>query len=332
MKISRILTVVFALVLLFFFFRGVQLGETLDAIATASPPLILLAVLIGISEYPFRALRWHYLLAPVKKISWVELLKPLLLSFAAGNITATGLGSFPRVIPIIKKYDVDRDFALGTVGAEIILDTGAVVIGAFAVSMLSPVPSSVRTVGIIFAAVLFCVVFFTFRYFRRIATTDYFLNGARSIPADVNGFARIRMQLLSYLRDMILGLVLSLSKPSVLLRVLPLTLLIWLLEATMFYTVTVALGAGVGYLGGATTMVSTHIIIGLPSAPGFIGTLEMASSVALMALGVRRPLANAFALVMHAIIIIPSTAIGLFFWWKEKVPVDIVQIKNELGY
>jgi len=51
-----------------------------------------------------------------------------------------------------------------------------------------------------------------------------------------------------------------------------------------------------------------------------------------MALGVRRPLANAFALVMHAIIIIPSTAIGLFFWWKEKVPVDIVQIKNELGY
>jgi glycosyltransferase 2 family protein len=332
LKISRVVTIVIALALLFFFFRGVQLGDTLHAIATASPQLIMLAVLIGVCEYPFRALRWHYLLSPVKKIGWTELLKPMLLSFAAGNITATGLGSFPRVIPIIKKYDVDRDFALGSVGAEIILDTAAVVAGAFIVSMLSPVPSSVRIGGIAFAAVLFVVVFFTFRYFKRMATTEYFLSGVRSVPDEVKGFARFKMQILGYLRDVITGLVLSLSNPYVLLRVLPLTILIWILEASMFYTVTAALGVGVSYLGGATTMVSTHIIIGMPSAPGFIGTLEMASSVALIALGVRRPLANAFALVMHAIIIIPSTMIGLYFWWKEKVPVDIVQIKNELGY
>jgi uncharacterized membrane protein YbhN (UPF0104 family) len=49
----------------------------------------------------------------------------------------------------------------------------------------------------------------------------------------------------------------------------------------------------------------------MPSTPGHVGTLELAAVGALMLLGVGREQALAFALLYHAMQVIPVTLIGL---------------------
>jgi hypothetical protein len=53
------------------------------------------------------------------------------------------------------------------------------------------------------------------------------------------------------------------------------------------------------------------VAILIPSTPGYIGALEIGALVALDLLGVPRPLGVAFALLYHAMQVVPLVLVGL---------------------
>lgn len=330
--ILRAVSAIVALVLLYFAFRNISFLAVLEAIASSSPWLLLLGLVSGLSEFIVRAVRWRYLLSPMRLVGYYKLIRATLVGFAAGNITANAIGSFPRILPIVRDCGVDRDFALGTVAAEIALDVAAIALGAVLLSLFSPVSPTVRIAGIIFAVVLAVAIASLSLFFRRSATAKHFAESGRTVPGDVKGLRRVYLQALIFLRDIVTGMLLSLRDTGVLLRVLPLTALVWVLEATQFYFVALGLHLELTYLEAATVMISMHIVIGLPSVPGFIGTLDAAIAAASRLLGVPAALSNAYAVVIHFYFIVPSTLLGLFFWWREKVPLDITEMKKQLNY
>ncbi|MCL5256213.1 MAG: flippase-like domain-containing protein, partial [Chloroflexi bacterium] len=230
----RTISVIVAIVLLYFAFRNISFLAVIQAISQSSPWLLLLGLLAGMSEFLVRALRWRYLLSPMRTLSYYKLMKATLIGFAAGNITANAIGSFPRITPLVRDCDVDRDFALGTIGAEIALDLSAIILGALLVSLVSPVSYIVKIGAIGFAAALALAITVLLLFFRRSADVNHFVAGKRVVPDDVKGLRRATLQLLVFARDIVSGMVLSLRHRGVLFRVVPLTIIVWALEKICF--------------------------------------------------------------------------------------------------
>ena len=88
-----------------------------------------------------------------------------------------------------------------------------------------------------------------------------------------------------------------------------LSVLAWALDGVTYWAVAQSLGidltpAGAMFVAGITVLGTA-----IPSAPGYIGTFELAASAAARALGVAPEPALAFALLVHALTVLPL-AIG----------------------
>jgi hypothetical protein len=89
-----------------------------------------------------------------------------------------------------------------------------------------------------------------------------------------------------------------------------LTVVIWLIDTAICWLVVWSLGyeiapaaalliLGVGALGTA-----------IPSAPGYIGTYELAVSAAARAVGLAAPVALSLAIVLHTVTLLPAVLAG----------------------
>ena len=65
-------------------------------------------------------------------------------------------------------------------------------------------------------------------------------------------------------------------------------------------------------LAGLLVVVATNLVLILPSSPGALGVFEAATVVALKAFGVDDSLALSYALVLHALNLLPYIAAGAF--------------------
>jgi hypothetical protein len=85
----------------------------------------------------------------------------------------------------------------------------------------------------------------------------------------------------------------------------------WMLDATTFWLVAQSIEAPVSpaaaYLIGAVTVLGTA----LPSAPGYVGTFELAAATTAQALGVAVSPALALAVLAHAITVLPIAVAGV---------------------
>jgi uncharacterized protein (TIRG00374 family) len=86
---------------------------------------------------------------------------------------------------------------------------------------------------------------------------------------------------------------------------------IWTLEAGIYWLASESLG--VGLVPAAALLVAAVTILGtaIPSAPGYVGTFELAASTVARALGVEPSTALAYAILIHALTAIPLALGGV---------------------
>jgi uncharacterized membrane protein YbhN (UPF0104 family) len=76
----------------------------------------------------------------------------------------------------------------------------------------------------------------------------------------------------------------------------------------------------------------TSAIVSVPSAPGYVGTYHAATIGILVFLGLELSLAQALAVIMHAVGFISLTAFGLVFFLKYQINVrDTAELYAEKG-
>lgn len=104
-----------------------------------------------------------------------------------------------------------------------------------------------------------------------------------------------------------------LRHPARFVAVLWWALLHWLVQATAFYIMFLAVGIDAPF--SAALFVQGLIVIGvaLPSTPGFFGFFEAAALASLTLYGVSDSLAIAWAVSYHVLSLIPITLIGLYY-------------------
>jgi uncharacterized membrane protein YbhN (UPF0104 family) len=89
------------------------------------------------------------------------------------------------------------------------------------------------------------------------------------------------------------------------------SLVVWLLEGTIFWLVATSLGLSIGIVEGVFLAVLSALAALIPAAPGYLGTFDAALIFGLKALGVAGGAAVGFALTMRFVLFVPITVVGL---------------------
>jgi uncharacterized membrane protein YbhN (UPF0104 family) len=127
---------------------------------------------------------------------------------------------------------------------------------------------------------------------------------------------KVRTPVLNFLSRILAGLA-SLKNPKIILVACLLSLPIWLTEAAVFIVLAYSFDIQDVFghwLNLGSSMVLTTVISNLgstiPSTAGGVGPFEFFVQSTLVFFGVRAALASAFALIVHAILLVPETVVG----------------------
>ena len=238
-------------------------------------------------------------------------LKALLLAFAGNTLLPLRIGELLRVDYLARHGDLPRPAVLAVAVTERLLD--ALILLALFLAALPLVAFDIPTkaalptlIAILAVAALGLVLAASFPApFVRLGRGLAGLLGRR-----VGGWVGDRIE------DFVRGFS-PLSSPLPVLGAVLSTLGYWLASAgsmslwILAFDLELPLAAplviiGFGAFGTA-----------LPSSPGFVGTYDYFTVLALTLLGVERTLATSFALVGHAVGIVPSTLVALALLYPE---------------
>jgi uncharacterized protein (TIRG00374 family) len=114
--------------LLWWFLRGVSLDGVTGAIRRASFPHVAAAMLVSLTGFAFRIVRWRYLLAPLKWTRLRSLAAAVFVGWALSAILPGRVGEVARAVLLRHREGMRASAAFGTIVLERLLDVFAILI------------------------------------------------------------------------------------------------------------------------------------------------------------------------------------------------------------
>jgi hypothetical protein len=292
---SAVSIVALALVL-----RSVDLERTVDVLRSAAPAWIVVAAVFIAVDVLVRAVRWRRLLVPIRSVGFRPMLGYLLVGYLANNVLPARLGELVRSHYLGDREGISRTTTLGTVVVERVVDTAVVVaIAAVAILVLNVrgVVTDAVTVGVAIVALLVVAL--------AVGIAAHRLPGSEAVALRAARWPRVG-ELATKLRD---GLAVA-GRPRTLVEALVLSAVAW--GATLLAFAAAGQAVGLELRIGEAALLSSGVALAsaIPSGPGYLGTYELAAVKIAEALGVPVDPAFAMALLVHASILIVTSAGG----------------------
>jgi uncharacterized protein (TIRG00374 family) len=281
--------------------QSVDLGRTLEVLGAATPAWIAVVVGFICLDILLRAVRWQRLLAPIRDVRFRPVLSYLLVGYLANNVLPARLGELVRSHYLGDREGLSRTTALGTVVVERIVDTAVVVaIAAFAILVLNVrgVVTSAVAIGAAIVALLVVLL--------AIGVAAHRLPGASVAAAWIEQWPRVGRAA----RRLRGGLAVA-GRPRTLIEALVLSAAAW--GATLLAFAAAGQAVGIELRIGEAALLSSGVALAsaIPSGPAYLGTYELAAVKVAEALGLPAEPAFAIALLVHATILVVTSAGGL---------------------
>jgi glycosyltransferase 2 family protein len=314
-------------------FRGVSLKELWASFQDVDYVWVALLVPIAVFSHWLRAVRWQYLLSPVKQnIPVRNLFSAVMICFMVNNVLPR-VGEVTRAYAIGRSEGISKSSAFGTVVVERIIDMVTFLFILCIILFLSPHSldpffdnvDAVRPfffVGSIFFLGVFVLLFFKgeslFRLLdvlKHIVPKRFESRYQQLIDSFLTGFAVTKM------RGKIFAIVV-------------LSLLIYFFYALGLYVPFYAFGALAGHnldFGASVILLTISTIAFAFPAPGALGTYHTFLTVALIRLyGVDKTTALSYSIITHEMGYIITTVVGLYYFIKDHIRVsDVVNVTND---
>jgi hypothetical protein len=298
--------------------RGLQFNLIFDAIKSADLVWLLAVVPIYFTSVWFRSLRWNYLLRPIKHLNTNEVYPVVAIGYMGNNIFPARAGELLRSIVLKRRYDISISTSLASIIVERIID-GVVMLGFifFNLTELNKLTDSSGFVGSIRALALWGSVAF-------IGALLFFLLAAK-FPHKTETFIRWVAKIFPQKwQEKILNIgvrfitgIEALNSWKSLSIVLGTSVVIWLLETSVYWVVMRAFPMQVNFFGLMLMNGILNLSTTLPSAPGYIGTFDAPGIALMSAYGIDKSLAAGYTLVLHAALWLPVTLLGAYFFARE---------------
>lgn len=293
--------------------RETKTDELLHAFSGANYFTLPLMLALLFAFYWLKAIRWKWLLAPVRQFTTRELFAPVMTGFAANNILPAHLGEFVRVFFVRRRYGIPVSTVLSTVVLERIFDVLAILalfgIGlAYTDGMPPAQQRAAQLVGIGSAIVVVAVVLYLVWTEMFIRFTEWCLSLFPFLPKSLTH------GIVDMLRKGADGLMALKSAKAIVLISLN-SLLQWLLNGLIAWVALRSFQIEVTPASGLIVTGVTALGVTIPSTPGYFGVIQMCFSVAMQAQqSVPAPSQVFGASVYYQLsMYIPVTVLGLYY-------------------
>lgn len=298
-------------VMLYLAFRNVQFDEARRALKNVNYEYLIVGVLFQFSSFFIRAYRWQLLITPIKQVSFISSFRVLAASYAANNILPFRMGDVIRAILIGNRENVSKVSSFSTVLVERIGDGLTMLLFMF-VGFLGLQSDEAWTKQASLLSVLF---FFGVVIF--IGLLNRFQDSFIILVVRLTGKFSVSLakKIEQFLKNFLLAFrVIGSSK--VLLLIIISSLIVWILEASLFTFVALALNLPITtsiWLGFITVAI-VNLGIMVPSSPGYVGTFEFFCMLSLGLFSIDQHLSASYSILVHMGQYIPITILGGLMW------------------
>ena len=315
----RILVIAVIVAGLWWFVREMDMAKLGESLRSAKAwPLVLAAALNFVCLWG-KAVCWRIMLAPRHKVSVARLFRYTIAAFAASAIAPARAGEVLRVWTLKRRDGVPAADTAAVAVAEKLLD------GISMLILVAPVPLLLRglpslAVGTIVACAAIAVVLFIglFIAVGRVARGDAAHNGVSDAAG--NGVGRDAAPVEASTKPSLIRRFLAgmhvLRSPKRLLGSLVLLILVWSADLGEVMAVLYALDIDLPIAAGMLVLFGLNLTIAVTSTQAQAGALELGAVAALELLHVGHEQALAFALLYHALQVVPLIAAGLILEYR----------------
>jgi glycosyltransferase 2 family protein len=287
-------------------FTSVDVASAMRVLLGANILLLAIVPVILAVQLLVRAWRWTILLperSDGRPVPILRAVPPLLVGYLANAVLPARLGEAVRALLVARREGLDGLAAFGATLLERVVDVTTLAFIGLAAALAMGVAPWVVGIGALALAtgLVILVLVVTVGIQRLVDAADRVLTRL--------GVARRSRRLLAWMRSLASGLdrgrdIMRLSRATVL------SVLIWLLDASLFLVVGWAIGLELtlpqAVVIGAVAVLSTAV----PSAPGYAGTFDLAAPATAVALGIPPAESLALALLVHLLTVIPLALAG----------------------
>lgn len=291
------------------------------ALVEADYFLAIPGALIYAAAMFLRSIRWRYLVRPIVKTSAPRLFPILVIGYTVSNLLPLRVGELVRAYYLGEEEKVSKTAALATVVVERVFDGLTLLFLIVVVSLFTPILGRLGTLEYSGFSGLVIILALSLPFLLGIAVllaAVYFQKVAQKLlgllPRRANELGVLFISGLEALRGV-----------KSLANIFVLSIVVWLADGMVFWVMGHAfglpelLGSRVALLPAALlTMALANLVTALPSSSGGVGPFEFFAQSVLAFLGVPLAVASAYAIAVHAVLILPMTAVGLgFLWWRH---------------
>jgi len=271
--------------------------------------LVIPAVLAYLGGLWFRAVRWRYILLPLVRVGPQRLFAPMVISFALNNILPGRVGLVARAYMAGQREGISKVAMGATVVLDQVFDGLALVFLLLGLSIFLPLTGWARHISTLALSLYgaFLLLFFLAissphiprRLARPFLRSRWKEKGERWLELALSGVKAIR-------------------SPGSLAIILFFSLLVWFAEAGVFYFMALAFKLKLPFNVLLLASTIANLAITLPSLPGGVGPYEYFGRQTIILFGVEGAVATAYIGVVHLVLLVPSTLIGLvLIWWQR---------------
>ena len=304
--------------ILFLAFHRIDFRLLLESLQGANYLYLFPIVVIIFLSMALRALRWGYLLRPIKKIGFLNLFAGILIGFMANNVLPVRMGEIVRAYIIGRSERIRKTASFATVVVERLFD-GFTVLALLVVvlTFIQLPPENIYfkrglqlggyiTMGLYgFSFVILFIIQTQTRWFLKIA-----LFFTRPFPM------RVTKNGISVIKSFKEGLV-SVQSTKIMVIAFLYSIVIWATFAYSIYLIGLAFGLKLSLSAVVTVLLAICLAMMIPSTPGYVGPYHASVAYALVLYGVPLERALSLSLVFHATNFIPITLAGFLYLWRH---------------
>lgn len=312
-----------AAVFLYLAVKEVDVWAVQGAFAEVDVRYVFLAVAVSLATYWIRAWRWQFILRPVKEVRLPSLFAATVIGFMANNILPLRIGEVGKALVLSSGERISLSATLATIVVERAFDGGVIATFGLLLFFLPLFPVWVQHAT--FVLFLCCVSALLVLAGLAFSKNHGFMETLRTRFA--NG--RVSRQLAGWLAHFAAGAEV-LRSPRAVAGVFILSVALWGAHVAVFHCASLALGLHLPLDAAVVVLVFTSIGVVLPSAPGYVGTFQYFSVLALTLFSISKELALSYAILAHVIQWAPVTLIGLIYAWMLGLKMnDLVNYRAE---
>jgi uncharacterized protein (TIRG00374 family) len=285
---------------LIMFATRVQWGETLRALESASPTMLLAAAFVNLLSLALKGVRWWIFLRPVGAESFWLAMRATFAGAGLNNVLVANGGEAARVIFVSRASKVPSAKILATFALERLFELSGYVLMLVLGIWLLPLPDHISALRPFAITALAVLGFFVLFLLSREKTEERVIADESNWRGRLRAFARRFTHTLA-----------SVSTVPRFVAAMLLSIGSWGLQIATYHMTARAVHFPITFTGTVACLLAVNVGFAIRPTPGNVGVFQLLYALTAAALGFDSNAAVAVAFLIQTQQILPVTAIGI---------------------